>query len=149
MSYRWKVTSHVCAFTIALMFYASLHYCYVLISTDTRDPVRFHGAEATNSPLRVGEKLQIIIYRDKIRDDCPVTSIRAAQTEDGRLIPLAGAIWEGGPIGDWFAYTYDTSILPPGNYTLKVDLAYNCPGDLQFYHHQPDVRFRVLGESSE
>jgi len=142
---RWKWVSHVLAFVLAFPVFALLHYTIAFFTTDRRDPVRFQSAEATNSPIREGEQLRIVVYREKVRDDCPVTSIRAAQTEDGRMIPLAGRIWNGGPIGDWTALEYDTSILPPGVYTLKVDLQYDCPGDLVFVHHQPDVRFRVLG----
>jgi len=111
---------------------------------DRRNPVRFVDAEATNSPIVEGQNLGVVIYREKVRDDCPVTSIRNAQNADGRLIPLAGEVWPGGPIGDSLYFEYPTGILPPGNYTLKVDLIYSCPGDQTFYHHQPDVTFRVL-----
>lgn len=146
MTRKWKMIIHALGFFVALLFYGALHYCYNLITTDTRDPVQFLGAEAINSPLRVGEKLKVVIYRNKIRDDCPVTSIRSVQTRDGRLIPLAGQIWEGGPIGEYLAFEYDTSNLDAGEYTLKVDLKYDCPKDIEFFHHQPDVTFRILGD---
>ncbi len=111
---------------------------------DDRVPVFIERAEALNSPLAEGEVLIVRVYRDKVRDDCPITSNRTAMDMDGRPHDLPNLRWEGAPANTEFAdIPYDTSALPPGEYWLRVDLDYQCPGFV-FEVEQPPVPFRVL-----
>lgn len=116
------------------------------IATDSRPPViAFERVEALNSPIRQGDDLTVRIWREKVRNDCPVTSIRTAVNEDGRVFEIPDAVGhEGGPVGaaylDW---TYPTDALPAGSYVLRVHLIYDCNEGGVFHYDQPEVRFRV------
>lgn len=111
---------------------------------DDTPPVTFHRVEAMNSPLREGQDLAVTIHRTKVRDDCPVTSLRYATNEDGRAFDIPDQAWAGGAIGDQLNFTYPTSGLPPGEYVLHVSLSYECPSGFTYNVDQPDVAFRVL-----
>lgn len=107
-------------------------------------PVKIHKTEAINSPVHVGELLEVRIVRDKSRDDCSLRSERDAQNEDGKNFHLGVVLSEGGPAGTRdVIVSYPTNALPPGSYDLKVTLAYICPEKVYFVN-QPDTRFRVL-----
>lgn len=96
---------------------------------DHRDPIHSIRYESQNSPLQVGEDLILRIYRDKVRDDCPITSIRrATSVETGVTIGLAGRIWEGGSVSaDYVDIVVNTSILSPGQYVGIIETRYDCP----------------------
>ena len=113
-------------------------------------PVIFDRVEPLNSPVHVGEALKVRIYREKLRDDCPVSSFRSAINQDGKVYDLPDRTWQGGPVEtDYLETTYDTTSLPVGQYDLTVELAYACP-EQTFTIDQPVARFRVhngLGEA--
>lgn len=98
--------------------------------------------EALNSPITVGQNLQVKVTRDKVRNDCPVTSLRYVTTPDGVAHDIPDRAWEGGKKGSEDILTYPTSGLPPGQYTLHVSLSYACPG-FTWNRDQPTVSFRV------
>lgn len=114
---------------------------------DKTPPIRaFHSAEALNSPIKAGELLIVRIKRDKVRDDCPVSSERQAVNQDGVVFSLPPATWSGGPTDvDYLDFAYPT--LPSmriGDYELRVHLTYRCPNVSDpFEYDQPPVRFRV------
>ena len=111
---------------------------------DTTPPVLFEKTVALNSPLRVGDALVVRIYRKKVRDDCPVLSIRDAINLDGQVFDISDIEWEGGPPSTEFLdLPYGTQDLPPGQYVLRVRLVYQCPG-FEYRINQPDTPFRVL-----
>lgn len=114
-------------------------------------PVIFDRVEALNSPMHVGERLLVRVYRDKLRDDCPVTSFRSAIDQDGRTYDLPDRTYSGGPTDtEFFDVEYDTTSLPVGQYDLIVELSYACPEET-FVIDQPEARFRVhngLGPAS-
>lgn len=128
---------------IALLIAALL----IVIQVDRRDPIVGQmRTEALNSPVRAGDVLIVRITREKVRDDCPVVSIRSLVTPDGRKIDIPVGIHEGGPDNqeyvDW-AYPIPSDI-PPGDYELRVHLTYLCSGVPPFEHDQEPVRFRVV-----
>jgi hypothetical protein len=110
-------------------------------------PVVFQRVEVMNSPIAAGEPLVVRIWREKTRDDCPVYSHRTAVNADGVSYELPSALWSGGPQDTAFVdYAYPTlSVMPPGNYELRVHLVYNCP-HITHQVDQPSARFRVTAE---
>lgn len=117
-----------------------------LLASNSEPPVVFRSVEALDSPITVGQSLKVRITRDKTRDDCTVDSRRYATNIDGEYYDLPDRIWPGGPAGTgWFDYVYDTTSLPPGAYTLHVNLMYVCEGgNRTFPIAQPSVNFRVV-----
>lgn len=111
---------------------------------DTTPPVTFHSVKVLNSPLRHGSNLKVVLYRDKVRDDCPVTSLRHVIRDDGEFFEIPDAAWKGGPVGHALPFEYVTSHLPVGKYTMYVDLTYVCPGGFVFNVDQPDIKFEVV-----
>lgn len=113
---------------------------------DTRHPIEaMHKVETLNSPVEAGGLVLVRIWRDKVRDDCPVTSERHALSTDGRIYDVANATHPGGEANTEFvdiAYALPSNI-PPGIYDLNVTLTFDCPGDLEFTTAQPPARFRV------
>lgn len=102
---------------------------YREVSVDRRVPTVIERVEVVNSPVPAGKKLTVRITRQKVRGDCPVTSIRYVTDIHGRAFNLPDAVWAGGPPKTAYVdLDYDTSGLPPGDYTLHVDLLYSCPG---------------------
>lgn len=119
---------------------------YENIAADDRVPIaRWDRVEVLNSPVAPGEPLRTRIYREKVRDDCPVASSRQVISEDGRVYDIADAVSPGGP-ADKAYVPWDYPLpgnLPPGSYTLRVTLTYECP-EFTWVTDQPDARFRVL-----
>lgn len=117
-----------------------------LWTIDVRPPVvAFTGAEALNSPVEAGEDLIVRIYRIKVRDDCPVTSIRSLINDDGRRLDIMDAVTHaGGAAGESVEISYPIPIgTPPGNYFLTVHLIYDCGRGGVFHYDQPQVPLRV------
>ena len=122
---------------------------YAQFTFDPTLPVEtWYGVEVLNSPIEAGDDLLVTIRRDKVRDDCPVTSTRTAIDDDGVSHPLEPAVWRGGSSeGDALDFSYPTpTTLHSGSYTLRVFLLYTCP-DFVWSTQQPDARFRVIGEN--
>lgn len=120
------------------------------LTTDRRAPVvGFTSVEALNSPIYAGEDLLVRVVREKVRDDCPVTSLRSAVDQDGRVWEVPDVIAHaGGPadvpyIERAYPIPFDT---PPGSYELRVHLVYDCPGAGVFHYDQPAVRFQITEE---
>jgi hypothetical protein len=62
-------------------------------TTDMRDPIRgVMFTEALNSPVSVDDQLLVRVSREKIRDDCPVSSVPYFVSDDGRRVPGTPAI---------------------------------------------------------
>ena len=121
----------------------SLLWIKDVLTIDNRSPVSIQKVEAINSPIVTGEKLQVRIWRKKVRDDCPLHSERYASDQNGRAHDLPDAQGVGGPKDQRFVDVwYDTSALPPGAYSLHVSLMYHCPGQ-SFPVQQPPVSFVV------
>jgi len=116
------------------------------IFTDRRPPiVAFESVEALNSPVTAGGDLVVRILREKIRDDCEVTSLRTAMDRDGRIWPVPHAVsQEGGDADaayvDWAYPIPETT--PPGQYVLRVHLIYDCEGTV-WHYDQPETLFQV------
>lgn len=114
---------------------------------DRTPPVAgFYSAEALNSPVDAGDVLLVRIHRDKVRDDCPVTSSRIAIDQDGVFFDLPDARWVGGESSVGFIeFAYPTtSNMPAGQYRLRVHLSYKCPNvSKPFHYYQPEVAFRI------
>ncbi len=112
--------------------------------SDHRAPVVMVATETLNSPFEEGGQVKVRIYREKVRDDCPVISNRRAKNQTtGENYDIPNAHWAGGPANDTFIdMEYDTSHLPPGDYVLFVNLTYQCP---EFLHdvEQPVTFFRI------
>lgn len=113
---------------------------------DRTPPVKtFISSEVQNSPVGVGEPLRLRVFREKMRDDCPVTAHRTAVDQDGRVYTISTASWAGGdddaPFVD-LAYDLPAS-MPDGDYVLFVSLTYECPGPFVFHYEQPPALFRL------
>lgn len=118
------------------------------LSQDTRDPINGPMlTEALNSPIRAGELLDVRITREKVRDDCPVISVRKFVDEDGRVYDAPPGVSSGGSDDvDEIVFRYPIpTTLPVGSYELRVSLTYVCPTGGSFTHTQEPVRFRVAG----
>jgi len=116
------------------------------LNRDTRVPIETWGrVEVLNSPIYAGDYLRTRIYRKKVRDDCPVTSIREAIDQDGHSIEMPNGISPGGASNLLYVpVDYPTpSDMPPGQYELHVSLEYACPG-FTWATEQPIARFRVI-----
>lgn len=115
--------------------------------SDQRDPIEaFLSVEALNSPVRPGDGLEVEIHRIKVRDDCPVTSIRTAVDQNGRqwAIPTGINLEGGSPDADTFRTRYPIpKELPPGRYEMRVHLIYDCK-EKSFHHDQPSILFCVV-----
>jgi len=103
--------------------------------------------ETLNSPVKAGEPLRLRIWRDKERDDCPVQSERTGINQDGVVFDMPDAEWAGGPAHtDFLDLNYPTlPYMPAGEYELRVELTYTCPGGLEFNYTQPSALFRIAG----
>lgn len=113
------------------------------VTIDHRAPVSIQKVETLNSPVPAGGKLLARIWREKVRDDCPLHSERYASDEQGRAHNLPDAQGIGGAVGDDYVdIIYDTSSLPPGSYVLHVSVMYHCPGQ-SFPVQQQPVAFTV------
>lgn len=128
---------------VGLLIGTSLLWIKGALTIDNRAPVSIHKVEALSSPIAVGDKLLVRIWRDKVRDDCPLHSERYASDEHGRAHDLPDAQGAGGSkdkraVDVW----YDTSGLLSGSYSLNVSLMYHCPGQ-SFPVQQPSVSFVV------
>lgn len=129
---------------LALFLGVTAREVYQFIAADHRPPVMFVRAEVMNSPIRPGESLLIRVWREKVRDDCPVASAAFITDENGNITNLPGIFSIGGPSGTEFL---DVSYLipantHPGGYELNDPLSYRCP-DGEFVIPQPTARFVV------
>lgn len=119
-------------------------------SLDKRHPIDLSQPVIVTTPtpeITEGDRLLVVIHRTKVRDDCPVVSIRKALSATGPVYGLNSRLWAGGKSSKAAVdIEYDTRFLPPGHYILSVDLHYSCPGDLTFDLHQPDLEFAVMPE---
>jgi hypothetical protein len=116
--------------------------------TDRTQPISGFGkVETLASPIVAGDALPVRIWREKVRDDCPVVSERTAISQDGVVYDLPDAEWAGGSADDpYLDYRYPTlPFMPAGEYQLRVDLTYTCPGGLLFKYLQPPAFFRIAG----
>lgn len=121
----------------------SLLWIKAALTIDHRTPISIQKVETLNSPFDVGDKLVVRIWRDKVREDCPLHSSRYASDENGRALDIPDAQGFGGPKDQQYVDVfYETSALPPGSYTLHVSLMYHCPGQ-SFPVQQPPVAFVV------
>jgi hypothetical protein len=111
----------------------------------------FTATEVINEDCCVvpGGTLFVRIYREKLRDDCSVTSLRSAVALDngnsGRAYQLPPSIdMAGGPPDQsYFDQGYPMPAwLSPGEYLLRVHLIYDCHG-MVFHYDQPDTAFTV------
>lgn len=111
---------------------------------DQRPPVTINQVEVLNSPVEPGQKLQVRVVGEKVRDDCAVTADRWAISEDGIIFQLGSLTSRGAPVGSQpHVVEYPIPVwLPEGTYILRVRLAYMCP-DGPHLLKQPDTRFRV------
>lgn len=113
---------------------------------DRTQPVSGFGkVETLKSPIVAGEALPVRIWREKARGDCPVVSERTAISQDGVVYDLPDAEWSGGSADDpHLDYQYPTlPFMSDGEYQLRVDLTYSCPGGLTFKYTQPPAFFRI------
>lgn len=115
------------------------------LETDDRSPARFVSAEALNSPVEAGGLLRVRLAIETGRDDCRVRSSRYVTDRDGKVHELSDETWAGMRAGAAPRdQPYDVSALPPGQYTLHVQLTYYCDGGRQVFPlEQPPVSFRV------
>jgi hypothetical protein len=128
----------------ALFVGALAREAWIFVTFDDRVPVVFDRVEVLNSPVKSGENLVVRIWREKVREDCPVLSQRLAVNQDGVVFDLPDSAWRGGPAGTpYLDYAYPTvESMPPGNYLLRVHLTYTCP-NLVFNIDQPTTPFRI------
>ncbi len=115
---------------------------------DRTQPIsNFKRVETLNSPVKAGEPLRLRIWRDKERDDCPVQSERTGINQDGVVFDMPDAEWAGGAAHtDFLDLNYPTlPYMPAGEYELRVELTYTCPGGLEFNYTQPSALFRIAG----
>ena len=117
---------------------------YHFATSDNRPPVAFSRVEVLNSPINAGGTLQIRVWREKVRDDCPVVSRPFITDENGETLDLLDVFSIGGPAGtEFYDATYLVPIdLHPGSYELFDLLSYRCPND-EFVIPQPTARFVV------
>lgn len=121
----------------------SLLWIKEVLTIDHRAPVTIQKVETLNSPVREGNDLIVRIWRDKVRDDCPLHSARYVSDANGRAYDLPDAQGAGGAKDERYVdVRYVTSALPPGFYTLHVSVMYHCPGQ-SFPVQQPPVSFVV------
>lgn len=116
------------------------------VMIDERLPIQKWGkVEVLNSPIKAGEDLHVRVYREKVRDDCPVASDRQAINRDGEIVDLPDAAHEGGASDNSYVdLRYPTpSAFPADDYTLRVLLTYTCP-TFSWTTPQPEARFRVV-----
>lgn len=133
--------------SLAILAFLFVPPLIIELSVDRTPPVTaFHRAEALNSPIHAGEPLIVRVWRDKVRDDCPVDSDRQAVNQDGVVTVLPPATWAGGPTDvPYLDFAYPTlPAMTVGDYELRVHLSYHCPGIAEpFEYDQPVVRFRI------
>jgi len=136
------------------IFHALLTAAVVLVSViiydaatyDPRLPIQdWIEVEVLNSPIRAGEDVRVRITREKVRDDCVVTSRRQAINLDGQSYTLESATMIGGSSDERSVLlSYPTPrTLPVGQYILRVHLTYDCP-EFSWPTLQPDALFRVV-----
>lgn len=120
---------------------------YLQASFDRRDPIVGPMlTTALNSPVPPGEPLRVRIERVKVRDDCPVVSVRRFISESGEEIPVPTAISAGGDADRRYVewdYPLVPGMDPSQTWELWVWLTYICPGLEPFQHQQKPVKFRI------
>jgi hypothetical protein len=116
---------------------------YELTRNDYRAPVTFSRAEVLNSPVQAGGELHVRMWREKVRDDCPLLSRPYVIGANNAVINLSAAFSLGGPVGTPnVEFTYTIPDLPPGEYVLHDRLSYRCPA-VTFDIDQPEIAFTV------
>lgn len=144
-----RVLDWVAFLALAIVFTQVGWYWWAEFTKDTRHPLDLTIAtytEVLENPVPVGGKLHFRHYRTKVRDDCTVVSTRHAVDTSGRVYDIPDVAWEGGPKDvNYVDLTYDTSLLPPGEYVASAFLLYLCPGGVTYSYIQPDVRFKIGG----
>ena len=70
---------------------------------------------------------------------------RTGINQDGVVFDMPDAEWAGGPAHtDFLDLNYPTlPYMPAGEYELRVELTYTCPGGLEFNYTQPSALFRI------
>ncbi|MEO0782514.1 MAG: hypothetical protein AAFZ46_12200 [Pseudomonadota bacterium] len=121
---------------------------YNVATLDRRPPVvQFTSAEAFNSPISPGSYLGVRFYREKIRNDCPVSTNIEMVDVDGQVMLFHDGSDAPGGSKDEPAWTRSFHIpanTDPGTYILRSALSYQCPGiSLPFTYDLPVVPFRV------
>lgn len=111
---------------------------------DNRVPVTITRAEVLNSPIFAGQSLTLRTWREKVRGDCLLHSIRTAVDADGALVLLPDYVGPGGPVNTAFSEVdYQTVAgMHPGNWFLRIHLTFICPG-ITFEIDHPTMPFRI------
>ena len=128
MNNVWYAVYTAFAVVAALLAVGAVFFTLIV---DTRPPLQGLVIVPTNSPITLGQQLQAVATRTKIRDDCPLVSIRrVTEISTGVSTLLDGRIWNGGPAApteETLPLVYDTQDLPVGQYVLDYELTYLCP----------------------
>lgn len=101
------------------------------VTVDRRPPITaFVRSEALDQPSTVGLPTAVRLYREKVRDDCPVASHRWAIDSEGAVWDIPDRVWEGGSAHVAYVdLVIDTTALPVGIYDLYFAAGYKCPGN--------------------
>ena len=121
---------------------------YNQIMLDRRPPVvQFTSAVAFNSPVSPGSHLGVLFYREKVRNDCPVSAHTEIVDVDGKTMMIVDQNnVPGGSKNEpaWTGSFYIPDDTEPGSYIIRASLSYQCPGISQpFTYNQPVIPFRV------
>lgn len=92
-------------------------------------PVRPHKVEVLNSPLKPGGVMHVRTWREKVRNDCPISATRVAVRIDGLVVDLPDRNWRGGAAGtDYIDIHVGLPIwMPEGRYRFVSEAIYACP----------------------
>jgi hypothetical protein len=135
----------VSAFVVGLVFNG--------IFQDRRAPIEaFYRTELLNEGhVHPGGVARVRIYRDKVRDDCTVTSVRTLTNSTTYDLPTAISVSGGPKDAPFFDMDYFIpEEVEPSTYILKVLLLYACPGvDEPFAYNQPDTTITVREKPDE
>lgn len=115
------------------------------ITADRRPPlIGISAIAAKNSPVH-GRTLIVRVFREKIRNECPVQSSRYATDQNGVIHDLPNARNAGGPASAGHVdLAVDVGALPDGQYVLHMTGRYVCPHlDEPFVYVAPTVNFQV------
>jgi hypothetical protein len=133
---------------VSLFVGVMVREAYNFATYDNRVPVEFHRVEVLNSPIQPGGYLELRVWREKVRSDCPVVSAPFVTDRNGVSYALPSSFSVGGPVGtEYLDVSYLTPLdLPAGSYMLRDVLSYRCPGEA-FDILQPVALFVVAAHS--
>ena len=126
MSKYWGIALTALSGSLASLGIGALIFTFAV---DTRPPLIGLSITPLNSPIFEGTRLIGHAIREKVRDDCPIVSVRKATHMDtGKEYALAGQIWSGGKAGSTsIDVVYATENLTAGQYVLEYKINYLCP----------------------